>query len=227
MKHTIFIMVIAVCLSAVIACGPSGKKGSGFEVNFGKDASYALGMNLGSNMQADSLYPDLDEFLQGIIDVISGNETRFTPMDASMLVQQAFEALRDAREAASMQEEIEFLAENREKPGINETESGLQFEIITEGDGEYPSLYDTVRVHYEGSLIDGTVFDSSYMRGEPAEFPLRGVIPGWTEGLQLMSIGSSYIFYIPSELGYGAGGWGPIPPYSTLIFSVELLDILN
>jgi len=125
-----------------------------------------------------------------------------------------------------MQEGIEFLAENSKKPGIVITPSGLQYEVITEASGPKPDATDTVRVHYRGTLTDGTVFDSSYDRGNPIEFPLNGVIPGWTEGVQLMSVGSKYKFYIPQELGYGPGGAGPIPPYSVLIFEVELLDIL-
>jgi FKBP-type peptidyl-prolyl cis-trans isomerase len=121
----------------------------------------------------------------------------------------------------------EFLAENSKRPGINITPSGLQYEVIREGTGAKPNAEDEVRVHYEGKLIDGTVFDSSYENGEPIEFPLYRVIPGWSEGVQLMSIGSKYILYIPYGLGYGESGAGPIPPYSTLIFEVELLDIIN
>ena len=230
MKHIFFTTVITVCLFTVLACSPSGKKGykAPVEVNFSKDASYALGMNLGSNMKADQVYPDLDEFLRGILDVINEETTRIAIEDAGMIIQEAFNTLREEREAASRQAENDFFEENSKKPGVFVTESGLQYEVITEGGGDMPDIIDTVRVHYEGTLINGTVFDSSYMRGEPAQFPLRGVIQGWAEGLQLMSEGSKYRLFIPSDLGYGPMGAGPqIPPYSTLIFEVELLEIIH
>lgn len=119
-----------------------------------------------------------------------------------------------------------FLAQNAQEPGVMTTASGLQYKVITEGSGARPTATDTVTVHYRGTLIDGTEFDSSYSRGEPISFPLNGVIAGWTEGLQLMTVGSKYMLYIPSELGYGAQGAGAaIPPNSTLIFEVELLAI--
>jgi FKBP-type peptidyl-prolyl cis-trans isomerase len=122
----------------------------------------------------------------------------------------------------------DFLAENGKKAGIITTASGLQYEVVAEGPGPKPAAEDTVRVHYEGKLIDGTVFDSSYLRGEPIEFPLGGVIPGWTEGLQLMNEGSTYNLFIPQDLGYGDRGAGEaIPPFSALIFKVELISIIK
>jgi FKBP-type peptidyl-prolyl cis-trans isomerase len=125
------------------------------------------------------------------------------------------------------QKETGFLAENSKKAGVIITGSGLHYEVLSEGSGPKPAATDTVRVHYHGTFTDGSVFDRSRDRGDPAEFPLNGVIPGWTEGIQLMSVGSSYKFYIPSELGYGPEGAGPIPPYSPLIFEVELLGIVQ
>ena len=116
---------------------------------------------------------------------------------------------------------------NKTKPGITETASGLQYKVITEGTGSKPTIDDVVKVHYTGKLIDGTVFDSSVQRGQPAEFPVGHVIPGWTEGLQLMSVGSKYEFTIPSKLGYGERPTGPIPANSVLLFEVELLDIVK
>ena len=118
-----------------------------------------------------------------------------------------------------------FLAENGKREDVTTTESGLQYEVLEEGDGPQPTRQDQVTVHYKGELLDGTVFDSSYDRGQPATFPLNRVIPGWTEGLQLMRVGAKYKFYIPSELGYGARDMGTIPPNSALIFQVELLGI--
>ena len=120
-----------------------------------------------------------------------------------------------------------FLAKNKTKPGVKTTASGLQYEVITEGTGEKPTAADSVTCHYKGTLLNGTVFDNSYDRGQPITFSLGGVIPGWTEGLQLMSVGSKYKFYIPYTLGYGAFDYGPIPGGSLLIFEVELLNVIK
>jgi len=230
MKNIFLKTVITVCLFAVLACNASGKKGyvSGVEVNFHKDASYALGVDLGSSFKAVGITPDINELLAGILDVLNGKETRIAPEEAGMIINEAVNNVREEREAVNMLAEIEFLSENGQNPGIITTESGLQYEILAEGDGESPHIADTVKVHYQGSLINGEIFDSSYTRDEPTEFPVGGVIPGWAEGLQLMNIGSKYRFFIPSELGYGQYGAGPkIPPYSTLIFEVELLEVLH
>lgn len=126
---------------------------------------------------------------------------------------------------ANLKEGQEFLEKNSKKEGVKVTKTGLQYEILTEGDGEYPSAYSTVRCHYEGRLINGTVFDSSYKRGEPSEFALNRVIPGWTEGVQLMKEGSKFRFYLPHYLAYGPSGTSGIPPFSTLIFDVELIEV--
>jgi FKBP-type peptidyl-prolyl cis-trans isomerase len=136
-------------------------------------------------------------------------------------------AMMQEKNDEEIQKEFAFLAENSKKAGVVITSTGLQYEIITETDGPKPSISNTILAHYTGKFTDDTIFDSSYSRGVPAEFPVYGVIPGWTEGLQLMSVGSKYKFIIPSELGYGPNGWGNIPPYSTLIFEVELIDILD
>jgi len=230
MKHTFLVIFIAVCICALSACNGKGKTGTGSspEDTISKDASYALGMNVGSSLKADNLFPDVEEFTQGIRDMLSDTEPRFTIEEAYQIFNEAFNAMAEKRDLESRQTENDFLAENSKKDGINVTESGLQYEVITEGSGPKPTSADTVRVHYEGSLTNGTVFDSSYTRGEPLEFPLAGVIPGWTEGLQLMNTGSTYRLFIPSDLGYGPQGAGPqIPPYSTLIFEVELIDIIQ
>ena len=142
-------------------------------------------------------------------------------------LQRASEASFKKEAAENLVKETEFLAENGKKSGITTTESGLQYEVLTQGSGAMPTATDKVKVHYKGTLLDGTVFDSSYDRDTPIEFQLNGVIKGWTEGLQLMKIGSKYKFYIPSKLGYGERGAGQvIPGNATLIFEVELLDIL-
>jgi len=230
-----FWLVAAVLIAAVfLGCDKGTTASSSLEgENFDKDASYALGMSIGmdvnSIMMSGGIVPNLDEFLQGMRDIISGGTTRLSENEAEAKIQEAFYALMDGFQQQSMedmmQEGINFLIENSRKPGVVITPSGLQYEVITETNGRKPSATDVVQVHYEGSLVNGEIFDSSYQRGYPEEFSLYGVIPGWTEGLQLMGEGSKYIFYIPSELGYGSYGAGTIPPYSTLIFAVELLEI--
>jgi len=227
MKHT-FILVIslAVLCTGFSAC--KGKKASPADGSFGKDTSYAFGMTIGSSLKADSLYPDWDQFLQGMKDVLFDNETRFTREKAEEIFYEAYNANFEKAAAERKQKGLDFLEENKKKTGIITTESGLQYEVITAGNGPKPAAQDVVRVHYKGTLLDGSEFDSSYVRGEPAEFPLDGVIRGWTEGIQLMSTGSKYRLFIPSDLGYGPQGRGQrIPPDSTLIFEVELLDIIH
>jgi FKBP-type peptidyl-prolyl cis-trans isomerase len=228
MKHTFLVVFIAVCICA-LGCNGKGKTGSSFpEETISKDASYALGMDVGSNLKVQNFFPNEEEFLRGMKDTLADTETRLTFEEAYQVLNEAFTSMAEKRDMESRQAENEFLAENSKKPGINITGSGLQYEVIQEGSGPKPAPNDTVRVHYEGSLTNGTVFDSSYSRGEPTEFSLERVIPGWSEGLQLMNKGSSYRLYIPSDLGYGPQGMGPqIPPYSTLIFEVELFDIVQ
>ena len=231
MKHVFcLILAVTILIPAFWGCKGSGKDDSGFisgEMNFDKDASYALGMNIGSSMVSDGLVPDLNEVLQGMKDSLSGATTRLSEEEARTKFQMAFLSLMESKSGEAIQKENEFLAENSKKPGIIITASGLQYEVIVEGNGPMPNAEDTVKVNYEGKLINGTVFDSSYTWGMPVEYPLRGFIPGWIEGVQLMPVGSKYKFYIPSELAYGSNGNGPIPPYSALIFEIELVDIIK
>jgi FKBP-type peptidyl-prolyl cis-trans isomerase len=173
------------------------------------------------------MVPNLEQFLSGMKDGITGADSRFSRDEAMEKIEAGFDTLMEKRNAPLKEKEIEFLAENAKKPGIIMTPSGLQYEILIESDGPRPSYDSMVQVHYEGRFTDGYLFDSSYEYGQPVEFPLNQVIPGWTEGLQLMTVGSKFKFYIPSEIGYGPDGIGPIPPYSTLVFTVELLEILN
>jgi FKBP-type peptidyl-prolyl cis-trans isomerase len=228
MKHTFLMTVIPVCLCCALSCGPnSGKFKTSFEKTFNQEASYALGVAIGTDFKGSDIYPDINEFLKGMTDVLNNADTRITIEEANMLLRQTFMDMSEQRAEKEREVENTFLAENSKKPGIQITGSGLQYEVITEGNGPKPEIFDTVRVHYEGSLTDGTVFDSSYSSGEPIEIPLTQVIPGWTEGLQLMGVGSKYRLYIPSDIGYGPQQAGIIPPYSTLIFEVELLDIIH
>ena len=199
------------------------------------NVSYALGLTIGQQLLGmGGKELNIDDFAAAIKDVLAGREPLVKPTEAQRLVQ-AFFAEQEAKQQAAMAEKGKavraegeaFLAENAKKEGVVTLPSGLQYEVITPGTGRKPKATDKVKCHYEGTLIDGTVFDSSYRRGEPAVFPLNGVIKGWTEGVQLMSEGAKYRFYIPFALAYGANGAGAsIPPYAALIFDVELLEVL-
>ena len=190
--------------------------------------SYALGLGIGhqlKNMGIENF--SVEDFAQSIKDVMEDKATAMTSQEAQALLNTYFQEKQKAESQKAISEGKAFLEENAKKEGVVTTKSGLQYEILTEGTGKQPKATDTVRCHYEGSLINGSVFDSSYKRGEPAEFGLSQVIPGWTEGVQLMKEGAKYRFYIPYLLGYGENGAGSsIPPYSTLIFDVELIKIL-
>ncbi len=189
--------------------------------------SYALGLSMGQNLASSGVeslnYQDL---AAGIEDVLTKQQPKISYQEAQQVLNTFFQELEQKIAGAAKAEGEKFLAENAKREGVKVTESGLQYEILEPSLGQKPKATDTVRVHYEGTLIDGTVFDSSYKRGESITFPLNGVIKGWTEGLQLMSIGSKYKFFIPYQLAYGERGAGAsIPPYAALIFTVELLGI--
>ena len=197
--------------------------------------SYALGLGIGqqlSQMGASEL--NIDDFAQAIKDVIAGAELKVQHREAQQIVQNYFaeqekkiNAQRAEQGKAQKEAGEKYLVENAKNEGVITTKSGLQYKVLTEGSGKQPTAKDTVKCHYEGFLIDGTVFDSSVQRGEPATFPLQQVIAGWTEGLQLMKEGAKYRFFIPYRLGYGEGGAGAsIPPFATLIFDVELIQVM-
>jgi FKBP-type peptidyl-prolyl cis-trans isomerase len=191
--------------------------------------SYSFGLNIGMGLQKDGIIIDFDHFLEGLKHGTTGADPLMTVQDLQATMQE-FQQARTAQQAAAGAENKAlgdaFLADNKEKDGVIVTASGLQYKILTEGDGPKPAATDTVNVHYVGTLLDGTEFDASRNRGPaPASFPVNRVIPGWTEGLQLMSVGSKYMLYIPSELAYKDSGQGGIPPNSTLTFEVELISI--
>lgn len=200
------------------------KKLSGELENF----SYALGMSIAGNLiqtGVKTVHPEL--FLTGFKDVFKGEKTMIHPEEANAILEEFIGKLNQNKGAGNLEEGKKFLEENRKKPGVVELPSGLQFQVLTEGEGEIPGLNDQVKCHYHGTLIDGTVFDSSVERGQPAVFPVNGVIQGWVEALQLMSTGSKWRLFIPSELAYGSNGaGGVIGPNSALIFDVELLKII-
>ena len=188
--------------------------------------SYSLGIMIGDRITKRYEDLDYDALMEGLRMAHEGKETAITPQEAQATLQQFDEKAATAASANAIAEGEKYQMENKAKDGVQVTESGLQYEVISEGDGPKPAATDTVSVHYVGTLLDGTEFDSSIARGQPAEFPLNGVIPGWTEGLQLMNTGSKYRFVIPSSLAYGERGAGAnIGPGETLIFEVELLEI--
>ena len=189
--------------------------------------SYALGLIIGNNLKGMNIEGLLTtEFTRAVEQVLNGEKTEMTEVQAQGLVQEFLREQQEVAGKAAREAGENFLAENAKREGVKVTETGLQYEVLTPALGIKPTPTDTVTCHYEGRLIDGTVFDSSYRRGEPASFPLQGVIRGWTEGLQLMSIGSKFRFFLPFDLAYGAqGAGGSIPPYAALIFDVELLGI--
>lgn len=190
--------------------------------------SYALGLGIGQQLKSMGIKDfNVQDFTKSICDVLTDSELEMSHREAQTLLNDYFDkqARKQAQEAIS--EGKAFLEANAKKPDVVTTKSGLQYQILKEGIGRNPKATDKVRCHYEGTLINGTIFDSSYQRGEPADFPLNGVIPGWTEGVQLMKEGAKYRFFIPYLLGYGERGAGSsIPPYSTLIFDVELIKVL-
>lgn len=201
--------------------------------SFQDSVAYAIGLQIGGNLQMDSLMLDLDIVKHGMYDALYGNNPQLNDAQMGQIMQRFQQELiakqqakADAAGAENLKKAEEFLAENKNKEGVKVTDSGLQYEIITEGTGKSPVATDTVEVHYEGTLIDGTVFDSSYERGETIEFPLNRVIAGWTEGVQLMKEGATYKFYIHPDMGYGARGAGQnIGPNELLIFKVELIKV--
>ena len=192
--------------------------------------SYAIGLGIGQNllsMGAKGIA--VDDFAQAIKDVLEGNQTAISHTEARNIVNKYFAELEEKMNAANIEAGKKFLEENKKREGVVTLPSGLQYEVITEGNvGRYAKATDQVQCHYEGTLIDGTLFDSSIKRGQPATFGVNQVIPGWVEALQLMPEGAKWKLYIPSDLAYGAQGAGEmIPPHSTLVFEVELQKILS
>ena len=190
--------------------------------------SYALGLGIGQQLKNMNIEDfSIEDFTRSIQDIMAGNPTAMSSREAQQMLNEYFKKKEKEQAETAIAEGKVFLEQNARKAGVVQTKSGLQYEVLTEGSGRSPKATDTVRCHYEGRLLDGSVFDSSYKRGEPADFGLNQVITGWTEGVQLMKEGAKYRFYIPYLMGYGERGAGAsIPPYSTLIFDVELIKVL-
>lgn len=190
--------------------------------------SYALGLGIGQQLKSMNIENfSVEDFAKSVSDVIEGRKPAFSHQEAQAMLQDFFQKKQKQEAQQAIASGKAYLDENAKKAGVKVTKSGLQYEVLTEGSGKSPKATDTVRCHYEGRLLDGTVFDSSYRRGTPADFGLNQVIPGWTEGVQLMKEGAKFRFTIPYLLAYGEQGAGSsIPPFSTLIFDVELIKVL-
>ncbi|GAB3340102.1 FKBP-type peptidyl-prolyl cis-trans isomerase [Larkinella ripae] len=191
--------------------------------------SYSIGVNVGLGLKAQNLgNANLKALTKALQDALQSQNTQIAPEQANRIIQEFFQRERSVKAEANKKIGEQFLSENKKKPGINTTASGLQYEIVKEGTGPKPATTDTVKAHYTGRLIDGTVFDSSVERGQPLEIPVNQVIQGWSEALQLMPVGSKWKLFIPSALAYGSQGTGPqIGPNSTLVFDIELLEIVK
>jgi len=194
-------------------------------------ASYGVGLQMGEQLKGMFEGSSLPAALAGLSDAFNGSDSQVPSDDineAFKVIQEQVQKQQAAQSAEMSKEGDAFLAENAQREGVHTTESGLQYEVISTGEGEKPSASATVRTHYRGTLIDGTEFDSSYSRNEPTEFPVNGVIAGWTEALQLMTVGSKWKLFIPYNLAYGErGAGGAIGPFQALIFEIELLEIIG
>jgi FKBP-type peptidyl-prolyl cis-trans isomerase FklB len=220
-------VIIISSLLAIVACKTETPK----EVNLENEldsVSYSLGVNIGENINKQFEEYSLDNFVAGMKGVLNNEqEPKISGEQATAIIQGYFTKKQGQESESMIEEGRKFLETNASKEGVTVLESGLQYEVLAQGDGiNMPKLEDKVTTHYHGTLMDGTVFDSSVDRGEPASFPVNGVIKGWTEALQLMSVGSKWKLYVPYDLAYGERGAGPqIGPYSTLVFEVELISI--
>ncbi|MFM2207744.1 MAG: hypothetical protein RL213_1719 [Bacteroidota bacterium] len=225
MKFKAYLLATAFSAS-LISC--NGQRGQNVTLtNLSDSTAYSIGVSIGSNMKKDNLDKlDLDILKAGMAAALKGDSLLISQMDAQGCIQSFMQKRQQEESEKNVGAGKKFLEENGKKKGVTTTASGLQYEVITQGKGPKPTASDTVVTHYHGTLIDGTVFDSSVDRGQPAEFPVGAVIKGWTEALQLMNVGSKYRLFIPSELAYGDRQAGPkIGPNSTLIFEVELIEI--
>ena len=234
MRRVVIVLIGLVILLPFLSLATNEEKDTDVELkSFAQKLSYMLGQQIGNNMKESPTEIDVDIFVRGIKDSLKGNKPLLNQEQAGEVRKEFSRQIQESRNrkiAALSEKNLKdgeaFLAENKKKEGIVTTASGLQYKVLTKGDGPTPLPTDKVTVHYRGTLLDGTEFDSSYKRGQPASFQVGGVIRGWTEALQLMNVGSKYQLYIPSSLAYGQRGAGQrIGPNSTLIFDVELLSI--
>jgi FKBP-type peptidyl-prolyl cis-trans isomerase FklB len=225
MKHSIIVVTILGAVSL-----PSFAQEQTPQLKDLKDkASYSIGLNIGTNFKKQNVELNPDALLAGVKDAIGGKKPALSEAEQQEVMNNFQKQMQEKQKAMAdknLETGKKFLEDNKKKDGVKTTASGLQYKVVKEGNGPQPKASDNVTVDYRGTLIDGTEFDSSYKRGQPASFPLNGVIKGWTEGLQLMKTGAKYQFFIPSDLAYGQRAMGPdIQPNSTLIFEVELKSV--
>jgi len=227
-KYLVSILAVALLLASCKAGNLADKAASGSPsaTTSKTDVSYAFGIAIGKSLASTGVDIDNDAFMSGVKDVLAKKTTRIKEADAQTIIQTAITDAQTKLAADNKTKGSDFLAANAKKDGVKTTASGLQYQVIKEGSGPKPKATDTVKVDYVGTLLDGTVFDSSIERKEPAVFQVGQVIPGWAEAVQLMTVGSKYKVWIPSELAYGEqGAGGKIPPNSTLSFDIDLLSI--
>jgi len=233
-----FLAVAAVAALALVMASCAGEGDLPRKASldtFEERASYALGLDVASSLTRSGAEVDIAAFVQGFRDTLEGQTVLMNQEEMRTVLTEFSEQMRtmaqekmESEGATNLEGAMAFMEENKAKEGVVTTESGLQYTVLTEGSGPKPGPTTKVKVHYTGTLVDGTQFDSSHDRGQPAEFPLNGVIPGWGEGLQLMSVGSTYRLFVPPDLGYGQRGAPPvIPPNAALIFDIELLGIVE
>ena len=218
---------IALVVSVISSCQNLTQQKFNFdEANELEKVSYSIGINVATSIKSEGL-DSINSFYisKGFQDVFENKDLAINIEESNKIIGEYFNKKQDAKNQRLAIDSKIFLEQNKQKDGVMTTESGLQYLILSEGKGNNPTLNDNVTVHYHGTLIDGTIFDSSVDRKQPATFPLNGVIPGWQEALQMMSVGSKWKIFIPSELAYGESGAGAVGPNSTLIFEVELLSI--
>ena len=218
MKNLIMSLIVLMGLSKINAQNTNSEM---------EKVSYSLGVSIATNVKSQGLEQvDYESLTNAFKDVFENNQLQISENESNMILQDYFGKLANKKKQANIEAGKNFLNENAQRDGVTTTESGLQYEVLKEGTGNLPKETDKVTVHYHGTLIDGTVFDSSVDRGEPATFPVNGVIPGWVEALQLMKVGAKYKLFIPSDLAYGErGAGGAIGPNATLVFEVELISI--
>lgn len=223
MKVQLSLIVLAALTLGVVGCSKKLDTDK-------KKASYAIGQQIGQNLKNQNIEVDSDALAMAITDAASGKESKLTKEQIQEAMSKLQEqTMKKQQEMAEVNKKkgAEFLEKNKTAPGVQVTKSGLQYQVITEGTGKMPTKDDVIKAHYKGNLITGEQFDSSYDRGQPAEFPVGGVIPGWTEALQMMKVGSKFKLWIPAELAYGPAARPGIPANSVLAFEVELLDIVK
>jgi FKBP-type peptidyl-prolyl cis-trans isomerase len=236
-KRVSLVLVAIVVLISLISFSACKEKDGISGERLDKDTSYAFGMLMANQLMGQfgmyGMLFDYQAFAEGFKDFNEANTTRITQDKAIELISAAFDKMQGyddeeflAEGARNREEGEAYLTANAARSGVKTTETGLQYEVVKQGTGPKPGPYDSVLVNYEGTLVDGTVFDSSYRNGSPIEFLLDSVIPGWTEGLQLMNEGSTFRFALPPDLAHGPYGSGPIPPEATLVFTVELLSVI-